>query len=320
MLSIGLVLGAGGIIGTAYHAGTLAALADQTGWDPRRATVIVGTSAGSGVGATVRAGLPIIDQFNRTVGRPTSPDTTRRIAGMPRLDLPGPQDMALRPVPASPAMIARSVLRRGRVRPGIAVAGTMPRGRVPTAVMAERVNWLHDHHWPTDALWICAVELGSGKRVVFGRNRHDADVGTAVAASSAIPGFFEPVALGGSEFIDGGAHSPTNADLVADLHLDLVVVVSPMSATRSAQGRDLRSLGRGLHALTLAGEVRRIREAGTPVLVLQPTSADRAVMGDQLMDPHRAGPAAEQAYLSVEGKLARDESRQATEILRAATS
>ncbi|MCP5026991.1 MAG: hypothetical protein GY929_11975 [Actinomycetia bacterium] len=318
MLSIGLVLGAGGVVGSAYHAGSLAALADQTGWDPRRATVIVGTSAGSGIGATLRAGLPVIDQFNRVVGRPISPDTSRRIEGMPSLQLPAPQEVSLRPAPASPTMVARSILRRGRVRPGVALAGGLPRGRVPTDVVATRVNWLHDQHWPTDALWICAVELGSGQRVVFGRNRHDADVGTAVAASSAIPGFFAPVAVGRQEFVDGGTHSPTNLDLTADLHLDLVVAVSPMSATRSAQGRDLSSLNRGLHARTLAGEVRRVRQAGTPVLVLQPTRSDRAVMGDQLMDPDRMAATAEQAYLSVAGKLARDDSRQAVEILRAA--
>ena len=53
---IGLVLGAGGVIGHAFHAGVLAALADDTGWDPRRADVIVGTSAGSIAGALLRAG------------------------------------------------------------------------------------------------------------------------------------------------------------------------------------------------------------------------------------------------------------------------
>ncbi len=319
VISIGLVLGAGGIVGNAYHAGSLAALADQTGWDPRRATVIVGTSAGSGVGATLRAGLPAIDQFNRVVGQPASPDTSRRLEGMPSLELTA-QEPSRGSSPASPTMVARSVLRWGRVRPGVALAGSLPRGRVPTDTMAARINWLHDQHWPAEALWVCAVELGSGKRVVFGRDRRDADVGTAVAASSAIPGFFAPVMVGNDEFVDGGAHSPTNLDLMADLQLDLVVVVSPMSATRSAQDRDLSSLNRGRHARALAGEVRRVREAGTPVLVLQPTRSDRAAMGDELMDPNRAAPTAEQAYLSVGDKLARDDSSEAARLLGAAAS
>ena len=47
---VGLVLGAGGLVGHAYHAGVLRALSDH-GWDARSAAVVVGTSAGSGVGA-----------------------------------------------------------------------------------------------------------------------------------------------------------------------------------------------------------------------------------------------------------------------------
>ena len=38
---------------------------------------------------------------------------------------------------------------------------------------------------------------------------------TAVEASSAIPGFFQPVLIDGVRYVDGGAHSPTNADLLA---------------------------------------------------------------------------------------------------------
>ena len=51
MARVGLVLGAGGIVGQAYHAGVLAAIELDLGWDPREADVIVGTSAGSVVGA-----------------------------------------------------------------------------------------------------------------------------------------------------------------------------------------------------------------------------------------------------------------------------
>ena len=74
MTSVGLVLGAGGVVGHAYHAGTLATIAEVTGWDPRTAAVIVGTSAGSGVGATLRAGLAAHDFAARITGEPLSPE------------------------------------------------------------------------------------------------------------------------------------------------------------------------------------------------------------------------------------------------------
>ena len=47
MPSVGVVLGAGGIVGAAYHAGVLTALA-EAGFDARHADLIVGTSAPAG--------------------------------------------------------------------------------------------------------------------------------------------------------------------------------------------------------------------------------------------------------------------------------
>ena len=61
MARIGLVLGAGGIVGHAFHAGVLSALAEATRWDPRGSEIIVGTSAGSRVGALLRAGVSASD-------------------------------------------------------------------------------------------------------------------------------------------------------------------------------------------------------------------------------------------------------------------
>src|SRR4051794_37190794 len=54
---VGLVLGGGGVAGMAFHAGVLWALHHDLDWDARDAVVIVGTSAGSIVGAVLRAGV-----------------------------------------------------------------------------------------------------------------------------------------------------------------------------------------------------------------------------------------------------------------------
>ena len=71
--SIGLVLGAGGVVGQAYQAGVLAALERETSWDPHRAAVIVGTSAGSVTGAALRAGVPATDHRHHPFFLPASP-------------------------------------------------------------------------------------------------------------------------------------------------------------------------------------------------------------------------------------------------------
>src|SRR5271156_7208787 len=70
--SIGLVLGAGGVVGQAYQAGVLAALQREIGWDPRDATIIVGTSAGSVTGAALRVGVPSPDLAASLYGVPPS--------------------------------------------------------------------------------------------------------------------------------------------------------------------------------------------------------------------------------------------------------
>ena len=52
-MKVGLVLGAGGVLGGAWLTGGLHALARETGWDPSSADNIVGTCAGSMIGALV---------------------------------------------------------------------------------------------------------------------------------------------------------------------------------------------------------------------------------------------------------------------------
>ncbi|MEY3360593.1 MAG: hypothetical protein RL531_312, partial [Actinomycetota bacterium] len=70
MVTVALVLGAGGLTGQAFHAGVLSGLADATGWDARTAALIVGTSAGSSAGAYIRAGLSPGDAAATLRGRP----------------------------------------------------------------------------------------------------------------------------------------------------------------------------------------------------------------------------------------------------------
>ena len=57
-MKVGLVLGAGGVLGGAWLTGALHAITRETGWDPGSADRIVGTSAGSVIGAFTAAGVP----------------------------------------------------------------------------------------------------------------------------------------------------------------------------------------------------------------------------------------------------------------------
>lgn len=315
MARVGLVLGAGGVVGHAFHAGVLTALAEATGWDPDGAEVVVGTSAGSVVGSLLRAGFPAADLYARATGGPLSAPATRLVAraglgaGPPTLPSRPPRSQGRRTM-ASPEMFLRAALAPLRVRPGALVAAAMPEGEVPSELVAGGLRPLFRSGWPDRPLWICALRLGDGRRVVFGREGAPAaGVAEAVAASCAIPGFFEPVTIESERYVDGGAHSLTNAALLARLGLDLVVISSPMSAA----GRGLRPSidlpARQLARASLGREAVRIRRRGTPVLAFQPTFADLDVMGLNAMDPERRGPVARQARESTLRRLERADVR-----------
>lgn len=122
--------------------------------------------------------------------------------------------------------------------------------------------------WPERELWITAVRREDGRFVVFGRDG-DAPLHLAVASSCAVPGYFAPVPVNGATYVDGGAHSPTSADLLTDRELDLVIVLSPMPGPTRIP-TDLYGASR-LHSARLAArEVRTLRRRGTPVVVFRP--------------------------------------------------
>jgi NTE family protein len=281
MAHVGLVLGAGGLAGHAFHAGVLAALADA-GWDARTADLIVGTSAGSGVGTHLRAGVPPRDLSNRLRGQPLSPEGAELLARVPRPPRAVPRTGWSWPLrPQAPGLLASRAARPWTLRPGHVLAALAPEGRQPTEFLQERIRLVHPDRWPDRPLWLVAARLRDGSRVVFGRDpAPDADVAAAVAASSAIPGWFAPVVIGGERFVDGGIHSPTNADLVAGLELDLVIVSAPMA---SAAGRP--EPARVYHTALLEREVRQVRAGGTRVLVFAPDRSVLEAMGFDPMDP-----------------------------------
>lgn len=315
MPSVGVVLGAGGIVGAAYHSGVLTALA-EAGFDARDADDVVGTSAGSAIGATIRAGFPPADLAPRSLGQPIS-DAAARIVGHtdgpPVLEL-RPRPFSRSPLPSSPRLLVRSARH-----PTKALAGLLPNGTISSEVIGERITALYgDRSWPARNLWICAVDLAHGDRVVFGRDIVDASVGTAVQASSSIPGFFRPVDHDGRRFVDGGVHSPTNADLLADRGHDIIVIVSPMSATRLAHGALLPN-ARPMHARRLANEVEHLRRAGTLVLTFQPTRDVVAAMGRNAMDARRRSATTTAALASARERLADPRVAERLDLLRAAS-
>jgi NTE family protein len=309
---IGLVLGAGGVAGGAFHAGVLAALHEVTGWDPREAEVVVGTSAGSIAGCSLRAGLSASDMLARATDSPLSAEGRQvlRKVGPPRQPPSLRPSRQIRPPAQLAATLARAAARPFSARPMALLAGLIPEGSVSTDLISSGIGGLFEDTWPDRPLWICAVRQRDGRRVVFGRDARP-PVRDAAAASCAIPGFFTPVAIDDDTYIDGGVHSPTNADVLADkdLDLDLVIVSSPMSST----GRGFRLTAdqpvRRWSRLLLDGEALRLRRRGIPVVAFQPTVDDVGVMGVNAMDHTRRAAIARQAHGSTVARLNRADTK-----------
>ncbi|MBP6486669.1 MAG: patatin-like phospholipase family protein [Ilumatobacteraceae bacterium] len=313
---VGLVLGAGGVAGGAFHAGVLAALHEATGWDPRHAGVLVGTSAGSIAAASLRAGLSCADMLARAQDLPLSAEGRAIMQAVGPYRGPPPLRVAPRRRSAAQlaATVGRAAARPFAAPPWALLTGLLPEGSVSTDMIVQGVGGLFTDAWPTEPLWICAVRQDDGRRVVFGQERSAGEgaeqcppVAEAVAASCAIPGFFAPVSIAGTAYVDGGVHSPTNADVLTDpsLGLDLVLVSSPMSISGTAGRLAPSNAVRRWSSLLLSAEAVRLRRRGAHVMAFQPTAADAQVMGSNAMDPSRRAAIARQAYESTLRRLAR---------------
>jgi NTE family protein len=189
------------------------------------------------------------------------------------------------------ALAARGLARR---RPVVALAGALPPGLLDPVIVAQRIRELHGPTWPERATWICAVSVDTGRRVVFGRDDRPIDeIGPAVGASVAVPGYFAPMTIGGVDFVDGGTHSVTNADLVARAGFDVVVVSAPMTSagTRWTRGR----IGRSWHTRTLDAELAEI-PAEVAMLVARPNTAIIERVGSDTMSAELEPDVAEMAF------------------------
>lgn len=303
-MRVGLILGAGGVTGLAYHAAALDALDRELGWDARSADVVTGTSAGSVVAALLRRDIPASDLSAIAVGgEPTASPPGVARALRDRAEFP---PVRLRTLVGWPRMPARALVeawvrRPWRVDPVTAIASVIPDGTLDLVEHTSALDELLGSRWPDDDLWICAVRQRDLRRVVLGRDVV-APLAPAVAASCAIPGYFRPVQIDGESYIDGGVRSPTNADALRRAELDLAIIVSPMS------GRDLGRLGTGnmvrRHARAkLLAERKRLLEAGIPSVVIEPGPEVIDILGSDFMSDVRADDIVNAAIVDTVGQL-----------------
>ncbi len=338
---IGLVLGGGGVIGNAYLMGVLEGIRRVTGWDPGTAQVTVGTSAGSVNGALSALGMPCELMYRYVCGEdpPTEdvPEAAARFRAHPDHEwtdrLYRATGVPPRPFLSSPSAVLRALASPWETSPDLFVAGLLGEGFLSTRTIGELIEVVQPSGWPERELWVVAVDLESGDRVAFGRSdAPTTDVARAVRASCAIPAFFAPVRVDGRRYADGGVWSVSNLDLLAGEDLDLVVCVNPMSSLegRSYEG-PVDRITSVLHDLErrtwlrfgrrLGWERKCVEDAGTKVLLIQPTAADLEVIPLNLMSADERHAVAERALeTTIAGLETRREWLEPLHTLRAAGS
>ena len=104
-------------------------------------------------------------------------------------------------------------------------------------------------------LGIVATDLRTGDAVVFRRG----NTGTAVRASSAVPGVFLPVKIGEREYVDGGLVAPVPVQQTRQMGANFVIAVDISSDPQSGETGDVFKIllqtftimGRSINALAL---------------------------------------------------------------------
>lgn len=246
-----LVLGGGGVTGIAWETGILAGLA-EVDVDLTSADLVVGTSAGSVVGAQILSGVMLEDLYADQLK-----DATGEIAA--KMGLGAMARFAIGSLWPGDERRGRAWLGRNAV-----TARTVPES-ARRAVIEKR---LPSHSWPARRLLIVAVDAETGEPKVFDR-ACGTSLTDAVAASCAVPMVWPPVTINGRRFIDGGVRSAANADLA--IGCDRVVVLAPvMVALRRSQRIDtqLAALGPGVQSI-----------------VISPDSQARKAIGPNSLDP-----------------------------------
>jgi NTE family protein len=299
---IGLVLGAGGVLGAAWMTGALARLQDRLPVDAADVDLVIGTSAGSVLAAALRCRASVEEMVAWQCG-----DASGILSESVEL---AAKDGPLPPIPhlrlGSLPLARAALLRPLQVPPWVGASGWLPRGRGRHAALRSLVSalhWRHQQrhhplrgeapaHWVDGHTWIAAMDYDSGRHVLFGRqDAPHAPLPDAVVASCSIPGWYEPALIGGRRYVDGGIRSSTALSALSGTNVCEVYVLAPMASTEPDHPlqphlrieRRLRQLITHL----LLRQAKALSAEGKRVTIVTPGPRDLAAMGANLMDPRR---------------------------------
>lgn len=259
-MSTALVLAGGGVTGIAWEIGVLNGLAGNGTDLVARADLVVGTSAGSTVGAQVALGRPLPDLLDAQLSEDHGEIS-------PRLDL----DLLAR-IFGAMTDGGTSTDEERREIGALALSAPTVDPATRRAVIERRIG---TDDWPAMNLVITAIDADTG-----GFRTWSAADGVslidAVASSCAVPGVWPCVTIDGRRYYDGGLRNSANAHLAAG-H-DEVWVLAPLTGGASP---------------AVERELDALRAAGATVTFISADEEAVAAMGPNSLDPRFRRAAAE---------------------------
>ena len=243
-----LVLAGGGVIGGMYEVGVLAALDDALpGFRANEFDLYVGSSSGSVVSSLMANGIRPRDLYEILDEERDDPLNFQRGAVYHK----GAFSNAARNLAQFVWAVGKKAVTGFRLEwPDLLArsGADMPAGFFSVARSSEFMreafagkglpNSFRDCHRP---LLIPAIDLDRAERAVFGAGAlMDVPISEAIAASSAIPGFFEPYRIGGRDYVDGDVGYTGHADLAVEHGATLRGRAQPGGAAPHRQPRGAR--------------------------------------------------------------------------------
>lgn len=114
-------------------------------------------------------------------------------------------------------------------------------------------------------LGILATDLQTGQGVLFERG----DIATAVRASSAVPGLFQPVRITGRDYVDGGLVGPVPVRQARQMGAELVIAVDISQSPEANAPTDLFQILLQTFAI-MSKTINTLELQGRDLLVVHP--------------------------------------------------
>jgi NTE family protein len=142
---------------------------------------------------------------------------------------------------------------------------------------------------------VVATDLKNGMPILFQRG----NTGMAVRASSSVPGVFQPVAIGGRNYVDGGLVAPVPVRYAREMGADFIIAVN-ISTQTDAQAA-ISSMEVILQTFSIMGQRINQFELKDADVVIQPSLG--LMKGNDFNSRNQAIMAGEQAAFAVMAQL-----------------